>query len=116
MGTGTFYLHEGGLIIRGATGLQAMLYGFPQVAARNGLWMIANAVYRAGGYHLAALDTRTRTQINDVVCCADGVFVMFNHNQGIALFLQFLQGAQKNLVIPGEKTNGGFIEDVANAL
>src|SRR5690625_5786550 len=94
MGAGTFYLHEGGFIIRGATGFQAVLYGFPQVAARNGLWMVADAIYRAGGHHLAALDTRTGTQINDVVCCAYGVFVMLNHNQGVALFLQILRSEE----------------------
>ncbi len=64
--------------------------------------------------HFAAEPPRTRTEIDDMVRAPDGVFIMLHDQQGVAFFLQLLQGVQENLVVARMQADGGFVQDVAN--
>ena len=60
--------------------------------------------------------TRARSDIDEVIRTADGVLVVLNHHQGVALATERVQCIQKNLVIARMQPNRRLIKDVANAL
>jgi len=51
----------------------------------------------------------TRTDIDDVVCASNRVFIMLDHNQGIAFATQQMQSVQQDLVIACMQSNRGLI-------
>ncbi len=49
-----------------------------------------------------------------MVRAPDGVFIMLDDQQRVALFFQLLQRMQKNLVVARMQADGRFVQDVAN--
>jgi hypothetical protein len=47
---------------------------------------------------------------------AHGVFVMFDDKEGVASVTKATEDAEKLLIVARVETDGGFIEDVENAL
>jgi hypothetical protein len=47
---------------------------------------------------------------------AHGVFVMFDDKEGVASVAKATEDAEKLLIVARVETDGGFIEDVENAL
>ena len=56
-------------------------------------------MHRAFRYDLAAVHAGARADIDHVVRRADGVFIMLDHNHGIAEIAQVNQGAEQALVV-----------------
>ncbi len=99
-----------------AARLHGVAHGRAQVAACNGLLAGGYIARRALRYQRAAAHASAWTNVNDVACRADGVFVMLNHQQRVAFAAQGLQGVNQNAVITRVQANGGLIEHVAHAL
>ena len=64
----------------------------------------------------SAFDTSARTEVDEVAGGADGVFIVFDEEEGVALFSECVKGAEEGSVVAGMKANGGFVEDVEDAL
>ena len=77
--------------------------------------MIDDLLHGARCHYLTAMDTRTGADINNVVCVADSVLVVFHHEHRITEVPQMNQRAQQPLVVALVQTNGGFVEDVHDA-
>ena len=67
-------------------------------------------------YDLSAFDASARTEVDEVAGGADGVFIVFDEEEGVALFSECVKGAEEGGVVAGMKANGGFVEDVEDAL
>ena len=57
--------------------------------------MIDDLLHGARCHYLTAVDTRTRADINNVVCVSDSVLVVFHHEHGITEVPQMNQRAQQ---------------------
>ena len=64
----------------------------------------------------SAFDASAGTEVDEVAGGADGVFVVFDEEEGVALFSECVKGAEEGSVVAGMKADGGFVEDVEDAL
>jgi hypothetical protein len=67
-------------------------------------------------HHAAAASTGAGTQIDHKVGAAYGVFVVFDHDQRIALGAQLIQGAEERDIVPRVKPDGGLVKYIADPL
>ena len=70
----------------------------------------------AGAHHLAAAHARAGAEIDDVIGAPDGVFVVLDHDQRIAVFGQLGQRIEQHAVVARMQADGGFVEHVAHTL
>ena len=70
---------------------------------------------RAGIHHLAAPFTGAGADVHDGVGGADGLFVVFDHDQGVALFAQPAQNAEQVELFGKVHADGGLVQDVDDA-
>src|SRR5699024_7911838 len=54
--------------------------------------------------------------VNDMLGAPNGVFIVFDDNQRIAMTLQVVQGIQKDVVVARVQADGGLIQHIAYAL
>ena len=67
------------------------------------------------GDHMPALNARAGAHINQVISGADGVFIMLDHNDGVADIAQATQRLQQALVVALVQADGRFIEHIQDA-
>ena len=53
--------------------------------------------------------------VDDVIGQANGIFVMFHHDHGVAQIAQAREGAEQALVVALVQADGGLIEHVHHA-
>ena len=70
---------------------------------------------RAFSNDMATMHARAGADIYHVVRQADSVFIMLDHDHGIADIAQVFQRAQQAVVIPLVQANRGFVEDIQHA-
>ncbi len=56
-----------------------------EVAARDGFGMFGQLVERTGGHDLPPLFAGSRTEIDDIVRAVNRLFIVFDHDNAIAL-------------------------------
>ncbi len=66
-------------------------------------------------HDMAAMDTRARAHIHQIIRRANGVFVMFHDDHRIAQIPQPPQRIQKAIIVALMQTDGGFVQDIQNA-
>jgi hypothetical protein len=69
----------------------------------------------AGADHAAAELAGAGPEVDDVVRAPDGVLVVLDHHQRVALGLELLQHAQQDLVVAVVQADGRLVQDVAHA-
>ncbi len=74
-----------------------------------GFFDLADRSFR---HHLAAVNASAGADIDDMVGAADGFFIMFHHQHGIAQVAQVKQGIEQAAVITLVQANRGFVEDI----
>ena len=67
-------------------------------------------------HHLAAAHAGAGAEIDDVVRAADGVLVVFDHHQRVAMFREFGQRVEQHLVVARMQADRGFVQHVTHAL
>ena len=77
--------------------------------------VVEDILKRALGHDLAAVDARAGAEIDDMIGGADRVFVMLNHDHGVAEIAQALERDQQAVVVALVEADGGFIEDIEHA-
>ena len=55
---------------------------------------------------------RTGADIDEPVGCANRLFVVFNHDEGVPEVSKSNQGVNETAIVPLMKPNTGFVEDV----
>ena len=63
-----------------------------------------------------AFDSGAGSEVDEVAGGADGVFVMFDEEEGVSFRFECLQCAEEGRVVAGVETDGRFVEDVEDAL
>ena len=86
-----------------------------EILTGDRLGCLKELLHAAFGHDAASMNTRARTEVNNVIGATDGFFIVFHHHDGIAEVPQMKQGIEQALIVPLVKPNGGFIEDVHNA-
>ena len=74
-----------------------------------------NVLQRAFRHHLAAVHASARADVDHVVCGADRVFVVLDHNHRVTEVTQVNQGAEQALVVALVQADGRLIEHVHHA-
>ena len=62
--------------------------------------------------HFAASDARPGAEVDQIVGRAHGVFVVFDHDDGISDVAQMLQRVDQPIVIAWMKSDRGFVQDI----
>ena len=65
--------------------------------------------------HLAAKTARAGAEIENVICVADGLLVVFNDQHGIAQIAQFFQSLNQTVVVALMKADRGLIQNIEHA-
>ena len=63
------------------------------------VWIVGHFLGRTECDNLAAIFTRTRTQINQEICFLDGLFVVLHHDDRISQITEPQQGVDQPLII-----------------
>ena len=66
-------------------------------------------------HYLAALASRTWTEVDDVVGIPHHLFVVFDDNDGVTAVAQSLESRDKPLVVARVQTDCRLVEDIENA-
>ncbi len=90
--------------------------GRGQAAAGDRLGRVDQGLHRALGDQPAAQAAGAGADVDDMVGAADGVLVMLDDDQGVALGAQARQGVQQDAVVARMQADGGLVEHVAHAL
>ncbi len=69
----------------------------------------------AGGHQSAALGARAWSQIDEIVGRAHRLFIVLDHNDGVAQVSQLLQRVEQAAIVALVQPDAGLIEDVEHA-
>ena len=86
-----------------------------KVLSGDGFVAFEQLVYRALEHDLAAVASRTRTDIHNVVSCKHGVLVVLDHDERVAEVTQPPQGRKQLVVVALVQTDGRLVEDIQHA-
>ncbi len=89
--------------------------GGGEAAARGGITQTRQFGGRSLGNDPAAARACTGTQIDDVIGAANGVLIVLDHHQRVALGAQSIQGIQQCDVIAGVQADRGLVQHIAHA-
>ena len=86
-----------------------------EVGARRGLGAGTDLVRRARGHDLPSQLAGAGAHVEHVVCRADRVLVVLDHDHGVALVAQALERVDETVVVALVQADGGLVEDVEHA-
>ena len=69
-------------------------------------------VHRAFKHDLAAVPSRTRADIHNMVGGKHGILIVFDYDQGIAQIAQALQCCQQLVVVPLVQADGRLVQNI----
>ena len=73
-------------------------------------------VDRAGGHDFAAAHAGAGPEIDDVIGAPDGVLVVLDDHQRVAMLRELGQRIEQHLVVARMQADGGLVEHVTHAL
>ncbi len=77
--------------------------------------MIENLFWRAFGHHSSTPHTSARAHIDDVVCSGNGVTIVFDDDDCIALISQVVQRFDEPIIVPLVQTDRWLVEYIGHA-
>ena len=100
----------------GAARLARMRERLRQEAAGDRGGIVLELLDGAGGHHFAAAHAGAGPEIDDVIRAADGVFVVLDDHQRVAMFRELGQRVEQHAVVARMQADGGLVEHVTHAL
>ncbi len=98
-----------------ALGRQLDLFLAGEIRSGHGLVGGRDLLGRAGGDHVTAELACAGAHVDDVVRGTDGVLVVLDHDDGVALVTQALQRLDQTVVVALVKADGRLVQDVEHA-
>ena len=86
-----------------------------EIAARQGLGVCFDFGHRAFGHDASAANPCSGTDVEHVVRATDGLFVMFDDEEGVPFASEVFDGVDQNVVVARMQTDRRFVEYVADA-
>ena len=83
-----------------------------EVVGREGGLAFQQLVIGAGEHHLAAVLTRPRTQVDDVVALLDDLRVVLHHHHGIVVGSEAVEDLHQAVAVPRMQADGGLVQHV----
>ena len=96
--------------------MQRVPQRFAQKAAGDRRRVLHQLVGIALGDDVATDLAGARPEVDHMRGAADGVFIVLDHHQSVALVAEGFQGMKQDLVVARVQTNGGFIKHIAHPL
>ena len=100
----------------GASGAARVRRRMAEHFACDAFFFLHEFVKRPLAEQFAAAGTGARADVDDMVCRADGVFVVFDDEHGVPLVFEFRETLDETTVVAGVQTDRGFVQNVADAL
>ena len=94
--------------------MQRVLQRFGQQAAGDRLWVRLQFGSSARRNNMTTAAARTGTEVDHMVGATDGVFIVFDHDEGVPFGLQFRQCVEQDAVVARMQADGRFIENVGD--
>ncbi len=66
-------------------------------------------------YDLPSEDSRCRAEVDNEISGADGIFVVFDHNDGVPDISHSVECGQQFFIVPLVQANTGLVQYVNNA-
>ena len=86
-----------------------------QIGSRDGGGVRHDLFGRSVGHDLATFQSSPGTEVAEPIGLAEGVFIVFNHQEGVSKVAEFSQGLQQSVVVALMEANGRFVENVHDA-
>ncbi len=86
-----------------------------EVLACDGRGSVHDLLRSAIGDEVTAVFSGSGAEVEDVVGMADGVFVVFDDEDGVAEVAEVFEGVDEALVVSLMEADGGFVEDVEDS-
>ena len=86
-----------------------------KVSACDGIRVFNNLFWSASSNNVTTKLTGARTHINNVISCANGIFIVLNHKHGITAVPKLLERLNEAVIISLMQTNGRFVQNVKDA-
>ena len=80
-----------------------------------GVWIPLDVAQRASRHHFAAVDSRARPKIDNVIGVPHCFFVVLDHDQRITFVSQSGECFEQSQIVAWMQTNSGFIQNVKHA-
>ena len=93
-----------------------MLHGVQQIATSLRVGGLHDIGDRTLGHQLAAALAGAGADVDDVLCVANRVLVVLDHDQRVALVTQALQRTEQNLVVARVQPDGRLVQHVTHTL
>ena len=113
---GAQQVQGGGVVVDGAAGGIGQGGRMGQIATGEAGRVGLHFGQGAAGDDLAAQAAGAGADVDQVIGAGDGLFVVFDNQQGVALVAQLVQGLQQQAVVARVQADGGFVQHVADAL
>ena len=86
-----------------------------KVIGRKRTFRGRNLLRRSGSDDHTATLTSTRAHVHHIICGANGVLVMLDHDHGVAKIAQMFERSDKTLVVTLMQADGGLVKDIEHA-
>ena len=80
-----------------------------------GVWIPLDVAQRASRHHFAAVDSRARPKIDNVIGVPHCFVVVLDHDQRITFVSQSGECFEQSQIVAWMQTNSGFIQNVKHA-
>ena len=71
-----------------------------EILTGDGFFIFGNLTWSPSSHHLTTKMPRTRPHINQIIRLPHSIFIVFNHNQGIAQIPHLLETGNQAIIVP----------------
>ena len=86
-----------------------------EIRTCDGIRVFNNLFWSASSNNVTTKLTSAGTHVNNVVSCANGIFIVLNNKYGITAVSKLLKRLNKTVVVSLMQTNGRLVQNVENA-
>ena len=86
-----------------------------EIRTCDGIRVFNNLFWSASSNNVTTKLTSAGTHVNNVVSCANGIFIVFDNKYGITAVSKLLKRLNKTVVVSLMQTNGRLVQNVENA-
>ena len=86
-----------------------------EISARNRIRVFNNIFWSSSSNNMTTKLTSAGTHVNNVVSCANGVFIVLNNKYGITAVSKLLKRLNKTVVVSLVKANGRLVQNIKDA-
>ena len=85
-----------------------------ETAPGLGIFRVLDLAQRSGRDHFAAVNSRARAEIDNMICAPHCFFIVFDNDERVSLFAERGQGIEESQVIARMQPDGRLVQNIKN--